>query len=596
MSDHPQQDVQSAPPAQSGKTGHPDPTQAATRAEQKAGAKALKDLLQPVAWRLNLGRLLAALSAILAVGPYIALVKIGALLIDAGGDSDRIDSDEVNRWLMVLLGTFVARLMIYFIALGITHFADVALGRNIRLRMVKRFAKVPLSWFTSTNSGRVRKGMQDDIGTVHYLIAHQPVDGTVAVIMPLALMIYAFVVDWRLGLLSIAVIPFYLAAMMVGMKDMGVKTVEMDKRLGDVSARMVEFVTGISVVKAFGRVGRAHRAYQKSADEFYDFYLDWVKPMMVVSSVGQSILAVPVVLLVNLGGGMLLVHNGHVGVADVLATSLIALLVPYALETMMNSAWSQQVAGAAALRLIGLLETPVLEEPDAGHAGVPASNEVVFDHVTYSYLGADSPAVDDVSFTLAEGTVTALVGPSGSGKSTIATLLARFDDPQSGTVSIGGVPVRDIADLYSHVGFVLQDPQLTGVSIRDNIALGRPDATEAQVREAAAAARVLDEIDALPGGFDTVYGSETGLSGGQAQRIAIARALLVDAPVLVLDEATALTDPESQHEIQQALSTLAVGRTVLVIAHRPEAIAGVDRIIHVADGRITDVTEGEVTA
>lgn len=158
----------------------------------------------------------------------------------------------------------------------------------------------------------------------------------------------------------------------------------------------------------------------------------------------------------------------------------------------------------------------------------------------------------------------------------------------SGTVSIGGVPVRNIADLYSRVGFVLQDPQLVSVSIRDNIALGRPDATDEQVRAAARAAHVLDEIEALPDGFDTIYGSDTGLSGGQAQRIAIARALLVDAPVLILDEATALTDPESQYEIQQALSALAEGRTVLVIAHRPEAVAGVDRIIRVADGRITD--------
>jgi ATP-binding cassette subfamily B protein IrtA len=562
------------------------------RAEQKAGAGALKNLLRPVSGRLMLGRILSALSAVLAVVPYIALVKIGALLIDGASSGDGsgtgtgIDGDEVNRWLTILLGAFMARLVIYFIALSVTHFADVALGHGIRLRMVTRFAKVPLSWFTATNSGRVRKGLQDDITTVHYLIAHQPVEGTGAVVMPLALMVYAFIVDWRLGLLSVAVVPVYLLAMMMTMRNMGEKTVEMDRRLGDVSARMVEFVTGISVVKAFGRVGRAHRSYQRSADEFYDFYLAWVKPLMAVSSLGQSILAVPLILLVNLGGGMLLVHNGYVGVADVLATSLIALLVPYSLETMQNNTWSSQIAGAAALRLTGLLETPVLQDA-ASAKTAPVSHEVTFDHVTYRYPGADTPAVDDVSFTLPAGTVTALVGPSGSGKSTIATLLARFDDPQSGTVAIGGVPVRDIADLYSHVGFVLQDSQLVAVSIRDNIALGRPDATDAEVRDAARAAHVLDEIEALPDGFDTVYGSDTGLSGGQAQRIAIARALLVDAPVLVLDEATALTDPESQHEIQQALSTLAEGRTVLVIAHRPEAIAGVDRVIHVNNGQVT---------
>jgi ATP-binding cassette subfamily B protein len=560
--------------------------------EAAAGRQALNELLSPVAGRLLLGRILSAVSAVLAVFPYVALVKIGALLIHgaASGSGDGIDADEVDHWLLVLLGTFTARLVLYFIALTVTHFADADFGHGVRRRLVDRLAQVPLSWFTATNSGRVRKALQDDITTVHYLIAHQPVEGTGAVVMPLALMVYAFVVDWRLGLLSIALVPVYMAAMAMTMTGMKEKTVEMDRRLGDVSARMVEFVSGIAVVKAFGRVGRAHRSYQKSADEFYDFYLAWVKPLMAVSSLGQSILAVPLILLVNVGGGMLLVHNGAVGVADVLATSLIALLVPYSLETMMGNSWSRQIAGAAALRLIDLLETPGLLHPgDAatGAEATPASTEVTFDHVTYSYPGADTPAVDDVSFTLPAGTVTALVGPSGSGKSTLATLLARFDDPQSGTVSIGGVPVKDIADLYSHVGFVLQDPQLVGVSIRDNIALGRPDATDAEVRAAASAAHVLEEIEAPPDEFETVYGSGTGLSGGQAQRVAIARALLVDAPVLVLDEATALTDPESQHEIQQALSALAVGRTVLVIAHRPEAIAGVDRIIHIDHGHVT---------
>ncbi|AGP31448.1 ABC transporter ATP-binding protein [Corynebacterium terpenotabidum] len=565
------------------------------RGEQKAGEDALKKLLRPVAGRLLTGRLLSALSAVLAVVPYIALVQIGAELLTGGAV---IDDEAVNHWLLILIGSYTARLVIYFLALAVTHFADVALNHHIRRRMVRRFATVPLSWFTSTNFGRVRKGLQDDIGTVHQLIAHQPVEGTSAVVMPLALMLYAFIVDWRLGLLSIAVIPVYALSMLSTTRGMGEKTVEMDRRLGDVSARMVEFVTGISVVKAFGRVGRAHRSYQRSADEFYDFYLDWVKPLMLVSSVGQSVLAIPLILVVNLGGGALLVNAGYVSAADVLATSLIALLIPYSLETLMTGTWSRQLAGAAALRLTGLLETGVLGDSDAPQT--PNGHDVTFDHVTYSYPGASNHAVEDVSFTLPAGTVTALVGPSGSGKSTIATLLARFDDPQEGTVSIGGVPVKNIADLYSHVGFVLQDPQLPSVSIRDNIALGRPDATDAEIRDAAASARVLEEIEALPEGFDTVYGRDAGLSGGQAQRVAIARALLVDAPVLILDEATALTDPESQHEIQQALSVLAEGRTVLVIAHRPEAITGVDRIIRVVDGRIVgagaDHTDSEVTA
>ncbi|MFT3901434.1 MAG: ABC transporter ATP-binding protein [Gordonia sp. (in: high G+C Gram-positive bacteria)] len=554
------------------------------KVQQKADAKALKELMRPVRPQLTLGRILAVVSGILAVVPYIALVHVGDVLLTAARTGNPVDGGEVGRWIRILVITFTLRLGVYFLALSITHFADIKLGYVIRQRLVERFAKVPLNWFTATNSGRVRKALQDDIGTVHHLIAHQPVDGTQAVVMPLALMVYAFVIDWRLGLLAIATLPLYAAAMAIGMKDMGTKTVEMDKKLAVVSARMVEFVTGITVVKAFGRVGRAHRAYQDAADDFQAFYYDWVKPLIRVSSIGISLLAVPLILLINLGGGAWLVHRGHVTAADVLATSLIALLIPYGLEVLMGSMWAAQLAGAGARRITDLLATPTLL--DDGRRATPRGHDVAFDGVGYSYSGDDELALDDVSFSLREGTITALIGPSGSGKSTIATLLARFDDPQSGEIRLGGVPVREVDDLYRHVGFVLQDPQLPSISIRDNITLGRPDATDDQVRAAARAARVLDEIEALPHGFDTVYGADTGLSGGQAQRIAIARAILVDAPVLILDEATALTDPESQHQIQQALSDLAKGKTVLLVAHRPEVIKGVDQIVLVDNGRV----------
>lgn len=223
--------------------------------KQKADALALKRLMRPVAVPLTIGRLLAVVSGVLAVVPYIALVQIGGTLLAASSAGTPVDGDEIRRWLRILVITFVLRLAIYFVALLVTHLADIRLGHLIQLRLVHRFAKVPLAWFTATNSGRVRKGMQDDIGTVHQLIAHQPVDGTAAVVMPAALMIYAFVIDWRLGLLSIATLPLYIGAMAMSMRGMGEKTVEMDRRLSTVSARMVEFVAGISVVKAFGRVG-----------------------------------------------------------------------------------------------------------------------------------------------------------------------------------------------------------------------------------------------------------------------------------------------------------------------------------------------------
>ncbi|GAB3131273.1 ABC transporter ATP-binding protein [Tsukamurella serpentis] len=556
-----------------------------SKARLRAGSAALKEMTRPVAAMLTLGRAMALISGVLAVVPYIAFVRIGAELLGAAAVDRAVDGAAVQTWLQILISTFAARLGIYLAALTVTHVADLKFGRIIRLRMVQRISQVPLAWFSSTNSGRVRKSVQDDIGVVHQLIAHRPVEVVNAVIMPLALMIYAFLIDWRLGLLSIATLPVYALAMAFSLRGMGEMTVQMDRKLSVVSARTVEFVTGIAVVKAFGRVGRAHRSYQEAADDFHTFYAEWVKPLVRVAALGNSCLAVPLILLVNIGGGALLVHSGAVTAADVLTTSLIALLVPYALETLMSSTWSTQLAGAAALRLQDILHTPTLPRLD-DPGDRPQGHDVVFDRVEYSYAGSGRLAVDDLSFTLREGTITALIGPSGSGKSTIATLLARFDDPQSGSVSIGGVPVQRIADLYAHVGFVLQDPQLLGISIRDNIRLGRPDASDEQVRAAARAARVLHEIESLPAGFDTIHGDGSGLSGGQAQRIAIARALLVDAPVLVLDEATALADPEAQAEIQQALSELVRGRTVLVIGHRRETISGVDQILVIDAGRL----------
>ncbi|MEA5117639.1 MAG: ABC transporter transmembrane domain-containing protein, partial [Propionicimonas sp.] len=239
-----EQPTTDAPPGPSGGDA------AEARAQQQADARALKELMRPVARSLLVGRILAVVSGVLAVVPYIALVQIGAVLLAAARDQRPVDADAVNQWLMILLTAFTLRLLVYFGALLITHLADIRLGHLIRLRMVRRFSRVPLVWFTATNSGRVRKALQDDIGTIHNLIAHQPVEGTNAVVMPVALMVYAFVIDWRLGLLSVTTLPFYVAAMSVSMRGMGEKTVQMDSKLAVVSARMVEFVTGITVVKA----------------------------------------------------------------------------------------------------------------------------------------------------------------------------------------------------------------------------------------------------------------------------------------------------------------------------------------------------------
>ena len=553
------------------------------RAAHKAGQKAFKELTAPIRGSMALAQLLGVLYGALAVAPYVILVQLGEVLLAAARSGVSPDRAEVINLLMWLVGAFGMRYGIYFVALSVTHFADVRFGHLVRMRMVKVLASAPLAWFTSTNSGAVRKAIQDDTHDVHTVIAHAPVESAAAVSAPLSLLIYSFIIDWRLGLLSIATLPIYALINAWMMRDMGEKTAEMDRYLTRVSATMVEFVSGISVVKAFGTVGRAHERFSHAAEDFARFYVAWCGPLLKGSALGQAAVSPSMILLISTAGGSALAATGIVSPVQVITCALIALVIPAAIEVLGSTVWSYQIAGAAALRIVDLLSVAPLP---ADGSEEPAGADVEVDKVSFSY--GSTRALDEVSLTVPEGTVTALIGPSGSGKSTLATLVARFADPDQGSVRIGGVDVRAIAPdvLYRHVSFVLQDPQLLDISVRENIALGRPDAKDEAIWAAATAARIDDYARSLPRGLDSVIGEDAHPSGGQAQRIAIARALLVDAPILVLDEATAFTDPEAEAEIQAALTRLVQGKTVLVIAHRAASIIGVDQIAILEAGRL----------
>ena len=553
------------------------------RAAHKAGQKAFKELTAPIRGSMALAQLLGVLYGALAVAPYVILVQLGEVLLAAARSGVSPDRAEVINLLMWLIGAFGMRYGIYFVALSVTHFADVRFGHLVRMRMVKVLASAPLAWFTSTNSGAVRKAIQDDTHDVHTVIAHAPVESAAAVSAPLSLLIYSFIIDWRLGLLSIATLPIYALINAWMMRDMGEKTAEMDRYLTRVSATMVEFVSGISVVKAFGTVGRAHERFSHAAEDFARFYVAWCGPLLKGSALGQAAVSPSMILLISTVGGSALAATGIVSPVQVITCALIALVIPAAIEVLGSTVWSYQIAGAAALRIVDLLSVAPLS---ADGSEEPAGADVEVDKVSFSY--GSTRALDEVSLAVPEGTVTALIGPSGSGKSTLATLVARFADPDQGSVRIGGVDVRAIAPdvLYRHVSFVLQDPQLLDISVRENIALGRTDAKDEAIWAAATAARIDDYVRSLPRGLDSVIGEDAHPSGGQAQRIAIARALLVDAPILVLDEATAFTDPEAEAEIQAALTRLVQGKTVLVIAHRAASIIGVDQIAILEAGRL----------
>lgn len=559
--------------------------------KMQAGNKALKRLLKPVNVQLNIGRGIAVLSAALAIAPYVALVELGRLLLDAqaaGTTPDATSVQTLTRWLVI---TFLTQLFLYFIALAVTHFADYALVKHMRQQIIDRIARAPLSWFSDTTSGRVRKAVQDDTRTLHQLVAHAPVEVTTVIIVPVSLMVYAFYIDWRLGLLSIATLPLYLGIQAYSMRGMGTKTAEMDDHLAEVSATTVEFADGIEVVKAFGTVGEAHQRYRNATSTFHEFYLAWVSPVLRASAFSESTVSVPLIVLVNIAGGIVLVQAGYVSVVDLLTTTLIALVLPNTIQVIGRTMWSYQLAGNAALHIVEFIDGP--EVAEATENVTVTDTTVVFDDVSFAY--DDHTVLHNINLELTPGTVTALVGPSGSGKSTLATMLARFQDPNSGTISIGGVDIQQLPSttLYSLVSFVLQDPQLPEMSIRDNVALAAPNATEEEIRNAARSAQILDDIEALPKGWDTILGDDLDLSGGQKQRLAIARAILADTPILILDEATAATDPDCEAEIQAALSQLVVGRTALVIGHKPESIFGADQVVLLRDGRIQQTLKGQ---
>ncbi|ROZ84942.1 ABC transporter ATP-binding protein [Gordonia sp. OPL2] len=573
-------EVQSDPPS-----GEVTPD---ARVEARQQAAALRSLLHPVRTRIRIAQILQIIASAATVVPFIGIVELGRTLLSDGP----VDSGRVWVIVWVVTAGLGARAFFSGLALAVTHFADVDLQAILRRRITAKLSRLPLGWFTRTTSGQVRKATQHDVGELHYLVAHADVETTAAAATPLFALIYCFVLDWRLGLLAIATLPLYAVAYAWMVKDSTEQMAKMNAALARISSTIVEFVSGVAVVKTFGQTGRAHKAFVDAADEFNDDFAGYVGPMLRIEALSMLMLSAPLVLLVNLAGGYWFVRSGWVEPIEVLGSTLVALILPATLLTVSMAMYSRREAAAAAQRLVDLFDLPELEV--AEKPAMPQGNTVEFRGVSFAYPGDDDAAevraLESVSATLHPGTVTALVGPSGSGKSTLATLLPRFADPDEGNVTIGGADVRDIApeELYRHVGFVLQDVALMGVSIADNIRLGRPDAGLDEVIAAARAANIDERIRQLPTGYDAIAGVDAHLSGGEAQRISIARALLSDAPILVLDEATAFADPDSEAQIQEAVARLVVGRTVLVIAHRLGSITHADNIIVLDRGRVVE--------
>lgn len=554
------------------------------RKKDEEGQVAIKRLSKPIKGRILLAQIFTIFSALLSFVPYLALVWLGDIFLSAQTTGEQIDAVQVHKVVNLLVMAFLSKLFFHALSLIITHFADMKLRFIIRQRIVERLSHVPLAWFSQTDSGKIRNAVQDDTKTVHTVVAHAPVDMLNGVLAPLVLLVFMFVINWRLALISIVTIPLYFLLQGISMKDMGPKTAEMNRHLGEVSSTMIELVAGIKVVKAFSKTGKAHQNYASAAEAFSKSYWDWCAPLIGLCSIAGELISAPLLLFVNFTGGALVMGASLASLPQVLACTLIAIVLPVAISSVANITWSYQMAGAAAIRLCDIMDTPVI--PETKSPQKPNGLVLQVKDVTYSY--GDTQALKGVNLTLNPNTITALIGPSGSGKSTLATLIARFDDPQNGSISLGGVDLRDISSqtLYDKIAFVLQDPMLINASIQRNISLARQDASIEEIRKAAKIAQIDDLIMSLPKGYDSVLGTDCSLSGGESQRVSIARAVLADAPILIMDEATAFADPDSELEIQKALNALIKDRTVLVIAHRLNAILGADQIAVMEQGKI----------
>ncbi|ARP52377.1 hypothetical protein ALFP_0490 [Alcaligenes faecalis] len=557
----------------------------ATDARKEPGP--ISQILSSIRSRLIVAAVLAALGSMLTLVPLAGIAHIATLAL-GNTPSGELQGDIGWTVLFSIVSMFAGLALISAGEL-LAHLADNQLTRGLRLSAAQRLAKVPLGWFTGQASGEVKQAMQDDIATLHSLTAHFYTSvgralGAIAISV-----LYLFFMDWRMAIVALLPFPGFFLFLHHAMKASSANMQGFVEKLGRLNSATVEFVSGIPVVKAFGSSGQAHGGYSKAVDGFADAFLNFARPLVARMAHAHAMIAPVTVLGVVLIFGALFSYLDWMAPVDILPFALVApgICAPLLLlHTLLHDLGG---ATGAAQRVQALMKTPVLETLTVDQQQVPANQEVRVENVSYAY-GEGHQALSNISFTLEPGTVTAIVGSSGSGKSTIARLLLRFFDPSEGRITLGGADLRQIesTELYRRIGFVLQEVRLINASVRENIALGRPSASQQEIEDAARAANIHDRILSLPHGYDSVVGEDAQLSGGERQRVSIARAVLLDPPILVLDEATAAADASNEVAIQDALSRFAQGRTLLVIAHRLDTIMHADRILVLENGAIVE--------
>lgn len=561
--------------------------------QSKAKGKGNLSVLMDYAGRRRvltyLSWVLSAVSALTALVPFIFVWLIVREVIEANGNFAAVQGSlSVYGWWAV--GSALISMLVYFAALMCSHVAAFRVAGNMRKRAMRHIGTLPVGFMNSLGSGRVRRIVNESSGATETYLAHQLPDMVGAFATPVGMIVLLFVFDWRLGLLSLipTVLGFIIMSKMTG-KDMARKMKEYQSALENMNNEAVEYVRGVPVVKTFGQTVFSFKRFKGSIDSYHTWVVAYTKSLMwpmVAFTTAINCVFVPLII-----AGLCFTAGGVDGafLLNLIFYIIFTPIISVTLMKVMFMSENNMIVSDALQRIDGILAIKPLPEPSAPQT--PKDNSVTFENVTFAYEGADRNAIDGITLDVKAGETVALVGPSGGGKTTAAGLVARFWDTASGAVKVGGVNVKDIdrQTLNDTVAYVFQDSKLLKTSIFENVRMGRPSATREEVLAALHNAQCDDILNKFPHGVDTVIGSKgVYLSGGEQQRIAIARVMLKNAPVLVLDEATAFADPENEAAVQRAFERLANGRTVIMIAHRLTTVQNADKIYVLKDGKIAE--------
>lgn len=531
--------------------------------------------------------ILSAISALIALVPYYFIWQVMREVLEVAPNFSRAQNLTHNGWMAVLFA--VIAVLVYIAGLMCSHLGAFRIATNLRLQSMNHIVKLPLGFAEHFGSGKLRKIVNESSAATETYLAHQLPDRANALATPCGLLVLLFVFDWRLGLLSLTpVLLGFLIMMAMTGKEMQQKMKEYQNALDDMAGEAVEYVRGIPVVKTFGQTIFSFKKFKDSIDRYKVWVIAYTKqlrtPMMFYTAAINGV-------FVFLIAGALLFTQDQVTTEFLLNLVFYIIITPIisvTLTRIMFQSENAMIVDDALQRIDSVLNLEPLKE--TAHPKHPKDGSVELEQVHFSYDG-EKEVLKDISLSIPAGQTVAFVGPSGGGKTTLANLISRFFDPQSGTVRVGGVDVREIPkeELMNTVSFVFQNSRLIKASVFENVRLGKPEATREEVMAALKNAQCDDILEKLPDGMDTVIGTKgVYLSGGEQQRIAIARVMLKNTPIIILDEATAFADPDNETRVQAAFSKLSQGKTVIMIAHRLSTVAGADRIYVVKDGQIAE--------